>query len=155
MAAQISFVIDAKGGVTGLVLHQNGLLRPAERVSEAVVTRAAAEEQQRISSNTPSPGTEASLHRWIDAMENGEPNYSEMSPSLAEAAREQWPRTGQLVQQLGALTSLVFERVAPNGWDVYLGTFAHGRAEFNIAPLDADGKVRGRVWHLVSVAFHR
>ena len=68
-----------------------------------------------------------------------------------EALRKQ--RTSNFASARRAF--FVFERVAPNGWDVYFGTFAHGRAEFNIAPLAADGKARGRVWRLVSVAIPR
>jgi hypothetical protein len=147
--AQISFEIGANAQVTGLVLHQNGRLQSAARVSDAVGIRAADELQERISSNTPSPGTEASLRRWIDAMENGEPNYSDMSASLADAARQQWPSTQQIVQRLGAFESLTFQRVSPTGWDVYGGTFANGRAEFNIAPLAPDGKASQRSWRVL------
>jgi hypothetical protein len=149
VAAQISFVTDATGQVTGLVLHQNGLLQSAKKISDAFAAKAAAELQQRINDKTPSPGTEASLRRWIEAMENGEPNYNDMAPALAQAAREQWPRTRLAVQQLGAFQSLAFERVAPTGADVYIGTFTHGTVEINIAPLSADGKVNGRNWRLL------
>ena len=146
VAAQISFVIDPQGQVTGLVLHQGGLLQPADRVGDSVATKAAADLQQRISSNTPSPGTEVSLRRYIDAVENGQPNYSDMSQPLADAARAQWPKTRQLVQHLGEFKSLAFQRVAPNGWDVYVVTFAQGQAAFNVSPLAADGKDVGRFW---------
>jgi hypothetical protein len=146
VAAQISFVTDAKGQVTGLVLHQSGRLQSAKRIADSVATSAEAALQRRIENNTPSAGTEASLRRWIEAIENGEPNYDDMAPGLAQAAREQWPTTQLAVQQLGAFQSLAFERVAPSGVDVYVGTFTHGKLEINIAPLSADGKVDGRSW---------
>ena len=77
------------------------------------------------------------------------PNYDDMEPALAEAAREQAPQTAHIIRQLGAFESLKFVRVSPIGMDIYLGTFAHGQAEFTIAPLDANGKVVGRGWRVL------
>ena len=100
--------------------------------------------------NKPSPGTEASLRRFITSWEEkGRPNYDDMEPGLAEAAREQAPQTAQIIQQLGAFESLKFVRVNPIGMDIYLGTFAHGEAEFTIAPLDSNGKAVERSWRVL------
>jgi hypothetical protein len=149
VAAQISFVSDAKGQVTGLVLHQNGSRRPAEKVSEAVATKAAAELQQRISGNTPSPGTEAALRHQIDTLELGEPDYSVMGPELAEATRQQLLQIKDLFNKMGDLKSLMFSKVLPNSADRYIATFARGQLECTVTPLSPDGKVTGDFYHLL------
>ena len=106
--------------------------------------------QQRIKDNEPSPGTEASLRRWMDSWETqGRLNYDDMEPPVAQAAREQAPQTVHVFQQLGALQSLQFERADSLGRDICLGTFAHGQAEFHIGPLDTDGKVAYRSWRIL------
>src|ERR1700691_4300439 len=74
---------------------------------------------QRIGNDAPSPGTEASLRRYIDALEHGQPNYNEMSPSLAAAVRQQLPKIHQVIQNVGAFKSLTFKGVGRDGWDVY------------------------------------
>lgn len=150
VAAQISFTTNAAGEATGLVLHQNGQEQPAVRVTQAVATGAETARALRISSNTPSPGTEESLRRFFLAVVNGQPNYEDMTPALAQAAREQWPRSGPTVKALGQLKSLSFIRVNTQGFDVYAAEFEHGKVEATIAPLTADGKVAGRTWRPVS-----
>jgi beta-lactamase regulating signal transducer with metallopeptidase domain len=149
VAAQISFVVDANGQVTGLVLHQNGTQRQAERVGEAVATKAAAELQQRISSNVPSPGTEAALRHQIETLERGEPDYNAMSAELAEVTREQLPKIRELFNKMGELKSLTFSKVLPGGADLYAATFAGGQLECTIAPLSPEGKVTGDFFHLM------
>jgi beta-lactamase regulating signal transducer with metallopeptidase domain len=149
-AAQVSFVSDPSGQVTEMILHQNGLLRPWPRSSKSANDAFEAELQQRIRDDKPSPGTEASLRRFITSWEEkGRPNYDDMEPGLAEAAREQAPQTARIIRQLGAFESLKFNGVTPLGIDTYLGTFAHGEVGFWIAPLDANGKVVGRGWRLL------
>jgi beta-lactamase regulating signal transducer with metallopeptidase domain len=149
VAAQISFALDAKGQVSGLVLHQNGSLQSAERVSETVATEAAAELQQRISNNKPSPGTEAALRHQIETLERGEPDYSSMGPVLAEATRVQLPQIKELFKNMGDLKSLTFSKVLPSGMDLYIATFAGGQLQCIIAPLSPDGKVTGDFYHLL------
>lgn len=144
VAAQISFVIDARKQVTALVLHQNGYERPAKRIDESVVKQVEAALNRRIENNAPSPGTEASLRRYIDALEKGQPNYGEMSPMLAAAVRQQLPTIRQIIQKVGAFQSLTFKGVGRDGLDVYDATFTHGQLEWRIAPLSADGKAESR-----------
>lgn len=144
VAAQISFVIGPNGRVTGLVLHQNGFLQPAQRVSEAAAKAAATKLQQRLSNNIPSPGTQASLLRYINSLETGRPNYDEMSSQMAAVVQAQLPMIEQIIHTLGAFQAMTFKGVSSSGFDVYDVTFAHGRAEWSIAPLSADGKVLAR-----------
>ncbi|HEY3784830.1 MAG TPA: M56 family metallopeptidase [Steroidobacteraceae bacterium] len=149
VAAQISFETGPGGTVTGLVLHQNGYRQRAAKVSQATYEAAGAQLQRRINDKIPSPGTKASLLRWIRSVEDGRPNYDDTEPGLAAAARAQAPKIEAGFHQLGAFKSLSFVRVDPNGWNVYQGVFAHGRTEIHIAPLAPDGKVSGRHWRVL------
>jgi hypothetical protein len=151
VAAQLSFMIDAQGRVTELVLHQGGLERHAKRIDEAEVKDLEAAREARIANKMPSLGTEESLRRFIDSMQKGQPNYDEMTPPLAAANRSQVSRTGPLMKSLGALKSITFRTVNAQGLDVYDATFEHARVEFSIAPLTSDGKVTSRVWNILCV----
>jgi beta-lactamase regulating signal transducer with metallopeptidase domain len=149
VAAQISFETGPGEAVTGLVLHENGYLHPAAKVSQATYEAAEVQLGRRIKENVSSRGTNASLLRWIRSVEEGHPNYDDMEPELAAAARVQAPKIEAGFHQLGAFKSLSFVRVDPNGWDVYQGVFDHGRTEIDIAPLAPDGKVSGRYWRML------
>ena len=150
VAAQIRFVLDAQGRVTGLVLHQNGYLRSAPRVSGRMAARAAARLQRRIQHNIPNPGTAAAVRAQIRFFERtGHALYAEMTPALAAAARSQASKAAPLFHSLGAFRSLRHYKVLGNCADDYLATFADGRLEVIIAPLTADGKVQGLFFHPV------
>jgi retinol-binding protein 3 len=91
----------------------------------------------------PSPGTEANLRRQIEGWEKGRPDYGDMGPDLQEAAMQQRVQIKGMFTRLGALKSLTFARVAISGWDVYDAKFAHGRLQWNIEPLSANGRTNG------------
>jgi hypothetical protein len=107
---------------------------------------------QRIGNEAPSSGTEASLRRYIYALEKGQPNYYEMSPGLAAAVRQQLPQILQVIRKVGAFKSLTFKGVGSDGWDVYDAAFASGFLEWHVKPLSADGKVEGRRFNVLSKA---
>lgn len=141
---QISFVTGPGGRVTGLVIHQAGLRVPASRATRAAYDGANAELARRIKANVPSSGTQAKVLEYIRELESGRAqDYRTMTPVLAAAARAQYPKASALVRRQGAFESLKFTGVAPNGWDMYVATFSHGRLYWLIAPLTADGKVPG------------
>ncbi|MBV9995461.1 MAG: DUF3471 domain-containing protein [Caulobacteraceae bacterium] len=143
VAAQISFETDPQGKVTGLVLHQGGFEQHATRIDEAQAKAVEAALEARIKANTPSPGTEAALRKDIESLEKGAPDYDDMSPDLASLARQQWPTVEQLVAQWGALQSIRFKAVSPQGLDIYDVTFEHRLVEANVAPLTPNGKIAG------------
>jgi hypothetical protein len=143
MSRQISFAPDAKGKVSGLVMHVKGFEIPSPKVGEAAAKAAAAELVARIKNKTRSPGTEEALRRYIATFQNGQPNYDALIPIEQLQAYEQAPAYAATLQKLGALTSLTFVAVMPNGFDKYLGVFEHGRAEMTVEPLSPDGKTAG------------
>jgi CubicO group peptidase (beta-lactamase class C family) len=96
------------------------------------------------------PGTEASLRRYIESLEKGQPNYDEMAPRMAAVVKQQLPDILAMIKPWGALQSIDFKGGGPQDMDVYEVTFEHAKAEWDIAPLDADGKVVGRGFHQIS-----
>jgi CubicO group peptidase (beta-lactamase class C family) len=142
--AQLSFETDAQGKVGGLTLHQGGADHAAPRISRAAATQARRAFEQHLRSNSPSPGTRASLLRYIDSLEKGQPNYQEMTPDLATLVRKELPLIEGTIRKMGALQSLKFKQVNAAGMDIYDATFAHGRLEWAVAPLSPDGKVARR-----------
>lgn len=144
VAAQISFRSGPGGRVSELVLHQNGFLRSAPRVSARRALRAESQLLRRIRRNIPAPGTAAAVRAQILSFERyGHARYAQMAPALAAAAHTQASRAAPLFKSLGAFHSLRHFKVLANGADDYLASFAHGRLEVIIAPLAPDGKVQG------------
>lgn len=141
VAAQLSFETDSQGKVTAVTLHQNGVDHAAPRISRAAATQAQTALEHHIRSNAPSPGTKASLLRYIDSLERGRPDYQDMTPELAAAVRKQLPVIEAVIRKMGPLKGLQFEQVSAAGMDTYDANFANGRVECMIAPLSADGKV--------------
>jgi hypothetical protein len=97
----------------------------------------------------PSPGTEAFLRRFIKSLEEGAPNYQEMGPGLIRTVRQQLSRALESIKQLGALKTISFLTVEPNGFNEYDVEFEHGQTIWWIAPLDAEGKADGLFFHKV------
>lgn len=139
--AQVSFNLAPGGQVTGLVMHQGGLLQPLSRISARKAQEVQAELQERIKQDKPSPGTETAARRLIETQEAGQVDYQKMMPNLAALARLQQPLMQRMFQSLGPLKSLKFKRVAPSGLDIYDATFTHGNMQVVIGPLTSDGKV--------------
>ena len=104
---------------------------------------------QRVKANEASPGTEASVRRWLASIAAGQPDYADMAPGLAEAAREQWPETRQQFDAFGPFKAIRFVRVSPQGLDVYEADFQNNRIQVAIGPLSPDGKVEQRRWQVL------
>lgn len=139
--AQISFDVDAHGRATGLVLHQNGGESPGPRIDEAKARSLAEVIEQRIASNTPSPGTADFLKRFLDSEEAGSPDLSGLTPGLAANVRAEKDSFAATLKAWGALGSIQFSGVMPQGFDRYIVTFANAQVPVVIGPLDPGGKV--------------
>jgi retinol-binding protein 3 len=119
-------------------------LTTAERLATEDIQAAAnnhSSEVQGRPRTTPSPGTEASLRRQIEGWEKGRPDYDDLGPGLQEATLQQRSRIRRTFARLGALKSLTFVRVGKDGSDVYDASFAHGKLQWSVSPLSADGRV--------------
>ncbi|GKQ53140.1 glyoxalase superfamily protein [Bradyrhizobium sp. Ce-3] len=135
--AQVSFVVGPDGQATSLVLHQNGSDIPMARIDAATAGKIADQTAERVKNQSASPGTEAALHRLIDGIASGNPNYNEMSPALAAATRKQMPWL-QPLADLGTIQLIRFLGVGEQGEDVYSVRQANGAAHWRIA-LDDKG----------------
>jgi hypothetical protein len=80
------------------------------------------------------------LRRLVDGIISGNPDYSEMSPVVAEATRKQLPKLEAFVAQLGAVKSIKFLGVGPQGEDVYTVWQENGSSHWRIA-LDSNGTI--------------
>lgn len=74
-----------------------------------------------------------------DEIARGEPDYDLQTPQMAEATRSQLPVMQQRFSALGAIESVTFVEVAPNGLDVYEVHYANGGLRWLIA-LDDEGR---------------
>ncbi|WP_235677244.1 DUF3471 domain-containing protein [Rhodopseudomonas palustris] len=118
--AQISFVTDVSGVAQSLVLHQNGLDIPMPRIDADRARRIEQQLTQKLSSNRPSPGTEAALRRLIDGLRTGEPGYDAMTEMVANATRQRLPALHKEISEAGGVRSIEFVGVGNGGVDVYL-----------------------------------
>lgn len=143
--AQISFVRNAEGLVTGLTLHQDGHEQTAERVETGAA--AALEERlaERIREKRPIENSLGLLQELIRQHQQGEPDYARMSPPLAAIAREQEEIIRGELQKLGSIQDMNFKGVTDEGWDVYDVRFENGRQEWSFS-LAADGRFNGIIF---------
>jgi len=90
----------------------------------------------------PQPGAEAAIRRISAELARGEPDYELLTPQMAEVARTQLPVLTERLTSLGAVETVTFVEVAPNGGDVYDVEYANGGLRWMIA-LDAEGRAAG------------
>jgi CubicO group peptidase (beta-lactamase class C family) len=150
--AEITFETDSAGRTTELILDQGGCSPRATRLDDVESNRIADAEAafaKRFKDQTPTPGSEAALRRIIEESQSGKPNYDLMSPSLAEATRQQLRLLQSAIVPLGALQSVSFKGVGPGGADIYQAKFANGTLEYRIW-VSADGKVDSVNFHATS-----
>lgn len=138
--AQISFVTDANGHATSLVLHQGGRDHPMQRIDAETAQSIESKTAERVKDQTANPGSEPALRRLIAGITSGKPNYDEMSTVLAEATRQQLPNLQVGHQELGAIKSIQFLGVSRQGEDVYTVRHDNGASHWKIA-LDSRGMI--------------
>jgi hypothetical protein len=138
----LDFVTGGNGPATAMILHQGGQNMTLPRMDDAAATQFNANLAARIQSRTPHPGSQVALSDWIERMQKGQPDYSKMSPQLAEATRSQADQVAGIFSSLGALQNLTFQGVEANGADTYLAKFLDGSLLFHIA-LDSQGTIIG------------
>jgi CubicO group peptidase (beta-lactamase class C family) len=91
--------------------------------------------------NTPAPGAEAALRRFVTEVARGEPDYSRMGERLANTIRAQQAAAQARLQPLGAIDSVTFLNVDVSGNDVFSVRFADGTTMLFLIQLDQAGKV--------------
>lgn len=120
--AQITFVQDAQGQTTALVLHQNGRDHTAPRIDAVAAEEINNALATRVSNQQPFPGSEKALKLLLSDPDSG----AGMSPELAQARSEQKAKREKYMAKLGPVTSYEFLGVDAQGWDKYLVRREHG-----------------------------
>jgi CubicO group peptidase (beta-lactamase class C family) len=117
--------------------------RRAVRTSEAKSRKVLAwldSTEQRFRDQTSDARSEASIRTLLAGITVGEPDYSGMSPSLADSIGQQLPALRQWFAWLGELKSLRFESVDANGRDEFRGDFTQGPLRIMIR-LNDEGRI--------------
>ena len=149
--AQLHFDVDGNGRATQVTLHQNGRDQIARRMTDADLKRAEEDRAaiaKRYQDQKQSPGTEAALRKSIENLQKGAPDYSAMSPNLADATRQQLTAIQGAMAQWGAIQSIAFKGVGPGGADIFEVKFERQNTEWRIS-LMGDGKVLGLVFRVI------
>jgi hypothetical protein len=138
--AQISFITDARGRAVSLMLHQNNRDMPMKRIDAATAQRIEGKRAEKLKSQSPSPGTEAALRRFVDGLISGKPDYGEMSSVVAEAIRNQLRELHSELAPLGSIQAIEFVAVGHLGEDIYIAKQEHGARHWRIL-LDSKGTI--------------
>ena len=87
---------------------------------------------KKIHDQTATPGSEAAVREWFEAIAAGTPDYDRFGASVAETVRQQLPELQPWYQRLGAIKSVDFKGVGPGGADIYEVTFENGALEVRV-----------------------
>ena len=123
-----------------MVSHRGGCDFEMHRFDARAARQSEARIDEKVKSQSASPGTEIALHRLVDDLISGHPGYDEMSPALADAVRDQLPRLQATLGRLGAIRSIRFLGVGSKGEDVYTVSQENGSSHWRIA-LDLNGSI--------------
>jgi hypothetical protein len=141
--ARAAFTTDSNGHATSVTLHQNGHDIVAPRLDEASAEAIEQQLVQRVNSQQPKSGSEALLRKQIAAMITGNPDYSDMTPTLRDVVVPQRPLMESLMKDWGPVQSVEFKGVSPVGADKYLVTHQSGKQTQWVIALDDAGKISG------------
>ncbi|THD53559.1 hypothetical protein ERD95_05665 [Enterobacteriaceae bacterium ML5] len=117
--AQINFVLNSMGEVTGLIINDAGDELCWERIDNNIAEGLISTLERRIKFKQPQAGSERALVNLISGILSGNPNYSEMEPKQALALREQFGMLHTLITEAGALESIKFINVQNDGFDAF------------------------------------
>jgi hypothetical protein len=91
----------------------------------------------------PTAGSEEALHRYIDGLKRGQPNYDQMTSEVAGETRRNLLLNQAILAKLGTMRAMSFRGVSPLGNDIYTVHFANGSAEWRVG-LVKNGRI-GRI----------
>jgi len=116
------FTLDDKGAATAIRHQINGRERPGVRADEARTQQVMASVEataKRVKEQKPRADTEGAMRELLTGIATGQPNYERMTPSFADLTRQQLSWMRDFIGNLGAIKKLTFNRVGPEGGDVY------------------------------------
>ena len=140
MNGHVRFVTDAQGRTTSQVIHQYGVRVQIPRIDAQAAAAIRATCAERVAAQTPLAGSEDALRRMLASIDEGAPNYAEMSALLAGVIEQQLPTLQAMARYLGPIQSVTFRGVGRQGWDVYDVRRELGAGQWRIL-LGAAGKI--------------
>jgi hypothetical protein len=115
----------------------------AERANAVVVEAQAVQKlfQERVAAGqSATPGSEAALRKLIEGIASGMPDYDAMTEAWARTARQQMGFVRPAVTAGGAIQTIAFSGIDPDGRNIFQVQQEHGTLNARIG-LDADGKI--------------
>ena len=135
--ASADFITDGVSAATEMVTHW-GPNYSWIRIDADTGRQIESELASRIQNSTPAPGTETALREVLEWEVTGAPDYNTLAPGIAELIRKDIGEAQKFRATLGAVKSIQFQGVGPNGYDSYLVTFEKGARVYRIL-LDEKG----------------
>jgi hypothetical protein len=77
---------------------------------------------------------------WLKSMEEGRPNYEDLTTDSASKLQAQWPALQTSLKDWGRLKGFRFLRQEDDGAYVYLAAYEHRQVVWTASPPNADGK---------------
>lgn len=142
LPVQVTFLRGADQRVNELVHHQHGLEMKATRTDEKSALAAEAAIANRVKESNPDPNSGAILRRIISDLQAGRPDFTTMTPTMAEVTRAQLLSIQARLAGAASLVDLEFKGVGAGGWDIFEAEHAHARLEWRIV-LSPSGTVSG------------
>ena len=115
----VTFDKKADGTVSALRLRMSGGEGVAVRIDSQAAEHVRARLAARIKDQKPLQGSNAAVRRLVEGLISGHPNYDEMLPVLAHAAKQQLYQLHTTAAFLGPIKSIDFQGVGSQGYDVY------------------------------------
>lgn len=109
-------------------------VKPASDIASASI------QQVFAPRSTPTPGSEAAIRHLLAGLASGKPDYTALSPDVADMARGHLPELQAAFSSLGALLSVKFHGPDMLGGDEYILHFAHGNRMMALL-LGPNGKI--------------
>ena len=139
--AQLTFRRDARGAVTGLVLHSLGAEFMAPKLDQAAIAAASMTINQNIVRTTPRlPNGDELLKRNVEFAVAGKLRTDDLTPQFARQVERMFPSTSKVLAPYGQVKAVKFVMVDRNGFDVYRVQHEHGEREWHVL-INSDGKV--------------
>jgi bla regulator protein BlaR1 len=141
VGAEFDFTLPDSGSATSVTLRQRGEVIAMARIGEAQGQRIESAAAARVSRDIPAPGSREALAHAVDGIIAGAPDYTAMTPKMADVTRAQLATLHDGVGALGPVQSITFVRVGGQGQDIYLVRQKQGATTWQIAL--AGGKIAG------------
>lgn len=138
--AEQEFKLDEAGHVTAVKLHQNGGDFNADRLDDETGRALEKALADRIAANRSQPGSEAALLGHISQLQRGEIDAQTLAPGMGDAIRGMLPELHPRFLALGAVRSVQFTGVNPDGMDGYRVVYEKGGQQWSIR-LSRDGHI--------------